>query len=153
MKLVFLLTYWPIDEDLVLRHAPGKLDFEVLYRGSFPKTVSDVIQELVDNRYLNEQFIEISHEHPLHIYDLDNIGDKVHGEERRELRNVFEKPLKDKLVEHVLKARSGISSEQVDHIVDKLLTRLVNTINERAELSSYCTETERLVDLRGQVSD
>ncbi len=131
MKLMFLTVYQPIDEDLVLRHAPSRLDFEILYRGPFSKTVSDVIQELV-GRYLDEQFIEVGHEHPLHIYDLENINDEIRDEGKSELRKVFEDSLKGELVEHVLRTYSGISSEQADNIVNKLLTRFVDLIDERA---------------------
>jgi len=131
MKLIFLTLYQPIDEDFILRHAPNKLDFEILYRGPFSKTVSDVIQELV-GKCIMEQFIEIGYEYPLHIYDLENVTEDTHNEGKRKIREILERLLRDELIEHVLKIYPGAGSEKVDSIVNRLLIKITDLIDERA---------------------
>ncbi len=130
MKLMFLSSYDRADDNLVIRYAPSsiKLDYEILYRGPFSKTVSDKIQEIA-KEYINEDIIDVGLENPLHVYFLNNVNRKTYENGYNKLKSVFLISISEAHEEDLKKLIND--DEKLRNVVQKLVNKIVNHVIKR----------------------
>ncbi len=125
MKLMFLSSYERIEKNLVIRYAPSplKLDYKILYRGPFSKTVSDVIQSNVGEN-IEEDLVDVGLKYPLHIYLLDSVNERVYREGYERLRETFQNSLRD-ISEVLLRRSSTLCEQELEEVSHRVIFKLV----------------------------
>jgi len=131
MKLMFLSSYNRADDDLVIRYAPSsvRLDYEILYRGPFSKTVSDKIQEFI-GKNIEEDVIDVGFEHPLYVYFLNNVDKRTYRDGFSKLRSVFLISISETYEEN-LKKLININDNNLRIIIQKLANKITNHVIKR----------------------
>ncbi|NPA23553.1 MAG: hypothetical protein GXO23_04585 [Crenarchaeota archaeon] len=128
---MFLSCYERVEKDVVIRYAPSplKLDYKILYRGPFSKTVSDVIQSSVGGD-LDEDLVDVGLKYPLHIYLLDSVNERVYREGCEKLREVFQNALRD-ISEILLRRSSMLCEHELEEVSRRVILKLVKLTTHR----------------------